>query len=117
MKKIYHLSSCSTCKRIIKELNLPSDFIFQDIKTEKITPEQLDQMAELAGNYQSLFSKTALKYRALGLDKKELREDDYRKWILEEYTFLKRPVMIIGKKIVIGNSKKAIEEAKTYLRG
>lgn len=117
MKKIYHLSSCSTCKRIIKELNLPSDFIFQDIKTEKITPEQLDQMAELAGNYQSLFSKTALKYRALGLDKKELREVDYRKWILEEYTFLKRPVMIIGKKIVIGNSKKAIEEAKTYLRG
>jgi arsenate reductase-like glutaredoxin family protein len=39
MKKIYHLASCSTCQRIIKELGGLEDFEKQNIKEEKITPE------------------------------------------------------------------------------
>src|ERR1700741_5198667 len=100
MKKIYYLSSCSTCARIIKELDLvKKKFVFQDIKTEKITAKQLDEMKKMTGSYEALVSRVALKYRALGLNTKKLSEDDYKKYILEEYTFLKRPVIIIDKQI------------------
>ena len=109
MKKIYHLSTCTTCQRILKELPV-DQFELQDIKTEPITPDQLEEMKALAGNYQSLFSRRAMKYRSLGLNEQELKEADYRDWILKEYTFLKRPVAIIDQKIFIGNSKKTIDE-------
>ena len=111
MKKVYHLSSCSTCKRIIKELNLDSNFIQQDIKTDKISEEQLNQMVELSGNYESLFSRRAIKYKELNLKDKDISEDEYKNYILNEYTFLKRPVIIIDEKIFIGNSKKIVESA------
>lgn len=113
MRKIYYLSSCSTCDRIIKELDLKNKkFEFQDIKTEKITPAQLDEMKKMTGSYESLFSRIALKYRAMGLNNMELTEKDYRKYILGEYTFLKRPVIIVSDKIFVGNSKNTIAAAK-----
>ena len=116
MKKIYYLSSCSTCKRIIKELDLGSDFIQQDIKTDKISEEQLNQMAELSGNYESLFSLRAIKYKELNLKDKDLNEEEYKNHILNEYTFLKRPVIIVDNKIFIGNSKKIVESAAKELQ-
>jgi arsenate reductase (glutaredoxin) len=116
MKKIYYLSSCSTCARIIGELGLKNKkFEFQDIKTEKITAPQLAEMKKMAGSYEALFSRVALKYRALGLDKMKLTEEDYKKYILEEYTFLKRPVIIIKDQIFVGNSKNNIAAAKAAL--
>lgn len=86
----------------------------QDIKTESITPSQLDEMKELSGSYESLFSRVALKYKTL--DPKPMTEKEYRKLILAEYTFLKRPVAIIGKRIFVGNSKKNVENLKTAAR-
>lgn len=117
MNKIYYLSSCSTCTRIISELDLKNkQFEFQDIKTEKISVAKLTEMKKMAGSYETLFSKVALKYRALGLDKIILTEDDFKNHILKEYTFLKRPVIIIKDKIFIGNSKKTIAAAREYLQ-
>ena len=115
MKKAYYLSTCSTCKKILNEINAPNDLILQDIKTNKISPEQIDEMKSLSGNYESLFSRRAMKYRELGLQDKDLTETDYRKLILEEYTFLKRPVFIIDNEIFIGSAKKTIEQLKKAL--
>jgi len=112
MKKIYHLSSCSTCIRIIKELNPDETVILQNIKTEQITESQIEAMKALAGSYEALFSKRAMKYKSLGLKDMNLGELDYKKYILDEYTFLKRPVILINDEIFIGNSKKIIEQAK-----
>ena len=112
MKKIYHLSTCTTCQRILKELKPGKDFIMQDIKTEKITPAQIDEMKALSGSYESLFSRVALKFRSMGLNAMKLTEKDYRKYILEEYTFLKRPVIIVGKQIFIGNAPKTTAATK-----
>ena len=106
MYKIYHLGNCGTCQRILSEIPKLKRFELQDIKTQPITPAQLDEMKKLAGSYEALFSRIALKYRALGLGQMTLTEKDYLKYILEEYTFLKRPVMIIGKEIFIGNAPK-----------
>ncbi len=112
MKKIYHLSTCDTCKRILKEIDPPSAFILQDIKTEAITSEQLEEMKELAGSYEALFSKRARLYREKDLQNEELTEDRYKNLILEHYTFLKRPVIINNDEIFIGNSKKTVAAAK-----
>ena len=115
MKKIYHLSTCNTCQKIISSLQPGKDVKLQDIKTEKITAEQLDAMASLAGSYEALFSRKAIKYRTLGLGEKKLTEKDYRKLILEEYTFLKRPVTVCRKEIFIGNASKVVDAAKVAL--
>lgn len=115
--KLYYLSTCSTCARIMKDLKVKSyDFQLQDIKTEPVTPKQLDEMKKLAGSYELLFSRVALKYRALGLNNMTLTEKDYRKFILEEYTFLKRPVFIINNKIFIGNAPKNIAAVAEALK-
>ena len=115
MKKFYYLSSCSTCARIIKETGVDKKgFTMQDIKTEKITPAQIDEMGKLAGSFEALFSRVALKYKTL--DPKPASEKEYRKLILEEYTFLKRPVAIVGGKIFIGNSKKNVEALADFIR-
>lgn len=90
----------------MKELGIGEEFIQQDIKHEAITENQLDEMKALAGSYEALFSRVARKYKMLGLKEMNLQEADYRKYILEEYTFLKRPVFIIESDIFIGNSKK-----------
>jgi len=115
MNKIYHLGTCTTCQRILKELMPGKEFILQDIKTEKITPAQLDEMKKLAGSYEALFSRIALKYRSMGLKDKSLTEKDYRRYILEEYTFLKRPVILIGDKIFIGNAPKTTAASKAMM--
>jgi arsenate reductase (glutaredoxin) len=108
MKKMYYLGTCSTSARIIKDTGVDKNaFEMQDIKTEKITPTQLDEMAKMAGSYEALFSRVALKYKTL--DPKPTTEKEYRKLILEEYTFLKRPVAIVGNEIFVGNSKKNVE--------
>ena len=117
MKKMYCLSTCSTCQAIIKESKVDKKgFELQDIKTQKITPAQLDEMKQLSGTYESLFSRRAIKYRELGLKDKKLEEKDYRRLILEEYTFLKRPVTIINGNIFVGSEKKSVEALKTAVK-
>lgn len=112
MKKVYYLSTCSTCTRIMKELGIGGEFVTQDIKKEPITEAQIEEMQALAGSYEVLFSRVAMKYKAWGLKEKNLTEEDYKRYILEEYTFLKRPVFIIDDQIFIGNSKKNVELVK-----
>lgn len=116
MKKIYHLGNCTTCQRILKELKPGKDVVLQDIKTESITAGQLDEMKKLSGSYEALFSRVALKYRSMGLNNLKLEEKDYRKYILSEYTFLKRPVTILNNEIFIGNAPKTIAATKEALK-
>ena len=113
MKKAYHLTQCSTCQRILREVNWKGQM--QEIRTEKISEEQLDQMAKMSGSYESLFSRRAIKYKSMELKDKALSEIDYRQLILEEDTFLKRPVFIVNDKIFVGNSKKTIDALSSAL--
>jgi len=114
MKKAYHLSTCSTCSRILKEINA-SDFLLQDIKHEAITEAQLDQIYTYTSSYEALFSKRALKYKSMGLKDKNLQEEDFKRLILQEYTFLKRPVFLINDEVYVGNSKNVVEAVKNIL--
>jgi len=116
MKKIYHSATCTTCQRILKEWKPGKDVEMQDIKTDLLTPAQVDAMKKLAGSYEKLFSRVAIKFRSWGLHEKTLTEKDYRNYILEDYTFLKRPVVIVGDQIFIGNSPKNVAAVKLALK-
>ena len=94
MKKIYFLKSCSTNQRILKQLNL-----------------SLDCLKEKVGSYEALFSKKAMKYKSLGLNEMKLTESDFKRYMLEEYTFLKRPFIINNDEVFIGNSKNVVNAA------
>ncbi|MBS1730712.1 MAG: hypothetical protein JSS67_08025 [Bacteroidetes bacterium] len=111
MRKIYYLSSCNTCLKILNQIN-PSKFGFeiQDIKNDQITPEQIDQMKKMAGSYEALFSKRAVLYTKMNLKEKILSEKEMRTLILKEYTFLKRPVILYDGQIFIGNAPKMIHQ-------
>lgn len=115
MRKIYHLSTCNTCQRIIKELGGLEHFEFQNIKESNIEPEVLDMVAAQVGSYEGVFSRRAMKFRSMGLADRTLTEDDYRSLILEEYTFLKRPVIVIDDVAFVGNTKATVAAAKEAL--
>jgi arsenate reductase len=117
MNKIYCLSTCSTCTRILQEIQAEKKgFTLQDIRTEKITPAQLEELRKKAGSYEALFSRRAIKYKEIGLKDKVLAEKDYRDLILAEYTFLKRPVVLTGKEIFVGSEKGTVERLKQAVR-
>ncbi|MCD0475011.1 arsenate reductase [Flavobacterium sp. EDS] len=108
MNKIYYLASCDTCRKIIKGLPKDIDLVFHDIKQNPITETELEEMHRLSGSYEALFSKKAQLYKSMDLKNKSLTEADFKKYILEHYTFLSRPVFIIDEKIYIGNSQQNI---------
>jgi len=114
MKHIYYLSTCDTCKRILAQWNTDGCTL-QDIKTEPMTAAQVDQMIALAGSADALFSKRARKYKELGLKDKNLGEANIRQLIIDEYTFLKRPVLVLDGQIFIGNNKKVVDAAEAAL--
>jgi arsenate reductase len=68
----------------------------------------VEAMQKLAGSYEALFSRKAKLFQELGLKNQVLTEDNYKKYLLEHYTFLKRPVFIIDNAIFIGNSTQNI---------
>tara|TARA_B100001564_G_scaffold249525_1_gene211868 strand:+ start:114 stop:467 length:354 start_codon:yes stop_codon:yes gene_type:complete len=116
MKKAFTLPTCKTCQRIFDDLSPRSKGCeVVDIKEEGISAEDLDTMKELAGSYEALFSRRAMKFRSMGLAEKNLSEQDYRALILGEYTFLKRPVFLFDKAVTVGSRKVEVERARELL--
>lgn len=114
--KIYYLASCDTCRKIIKTLPNTDRLEFHDIRQNQISEQELEKIYLLSGTYEALFSKKAQLYKAMDLKNKTLTEVDFKKYLLEHYTFLSRPVFIIDDKIYIGNSQKNILEVIKVLR-
>lgn len=110
MDKMYYLASCDTCRKIIKSLP-KNNLEMIDIRQNPLNEAALDKLKDLAGSYQALFSRKAQLYKSLGLKDKALGEADYKKYLLQHYTFLSRPVFVIGGKIFVGNSAANVENA------
>ena len=115
MKKGYFLQTCDTCKRILKEVNT-NGFELQEIKSNPINATQLAEMYALSGSYENLFNKRARLYKSLDLKNKIISETNYKQYLLDEYTFLKRPVFIVDNEIFIGNNKSVVEELRLKLK-
>ena len=108
MDKIYFLATCDTCRKIIKSLPANAKLEYIDIRQNPLTEAQVDELKALSGSYESLFSRKAQRYKELGLKDQKLTEADYKKYLLQHYTFLSRPVFVIDGKVYIGNSQQNI---------
>lgn len=117
MKKIWYLSTCSTCTRIMKELSInSSNFELYNIKDNPISKEDLELIQKNSQySYEELFNKRAMKYAKTGLKHQLISDTDFKNAILKEYTFLKRPIIQINNNFFIGNSKKTIQKAQEEL--
>lgn len=116
MKKAFTLPTCKTCQRIFDDLQPAAHGCeVVDIKSEGISAADLDAMAAHAGSYEALFSRRAMKFRSMGLADQALTEQDYRRLILEEYTFLKRPVFLFDDAVVAGSAKASVEAARARM--
>ncbi|GLB48011.1 arsenate reductase family protein [Neptunitalea lumnitzerae] len=116
MRKIYYLSTCDTCKRILKEWEpIPEDVTLQDIKKEALNEEDVTAMYALSGSYEALFNKRSQLYKQRNLKEQNLTETDIKDLLLEHYTFLKRPVLVLENRIFVGNSKATVANAKAAL--
>jgi arsenate reductase len=113
--KVWFLSTCDTCKRIMNELDISYDFFkYHDLKNNPISALELDEIASFTGlKYEDLFNKRAQKYKLI--KENLLSDEDYKHAIIGEYTFLKRPILKIDGEYFVGNSKSVVASAKDKL--
>lgn len=112
MEKIYYLSTCDTCKRILKELSFSKNIDLQDVKKNPISEKELDFLKDSVGSYEKLFNKRSQLYKQRNLKNQNLTEEDYKMLILEHYTFLARPIIVVDNQVFVGSSAKTISDAK-----
>ena len=115
MQLFYYLSSCDTCKRIIKSLDLPGSVACIDIKKEPLQEEDLAVLYAHTQSYEALLNKRAQKLKEI--DKSSLTEARIKELLLSHYTFLKRPVLLLNDHLFVGNAKATVEAAKAALHG
>lgn len=108
MTKIFFLKTCDTCRRILKELNPNSQAVLREIGSEPLTANEVEEMVKLSGSYAALINKRAKLFAERGLKDKNLTEPDFKALLLDHYTFLKRPVVLVNDSIFIGNAPKTV---------
>lgn len=107
--KVFYLKTCSTCQKILKEIDLDV-WELREIKSQPITVMELEQMHERAGSYEALFSRRSSQIKERNIDLSVLEENDFKELLLSHYTFLKRPVFITDSEIFVGNGKENLEK-------
>ena len=112
---LYWLPHCSTCKKAKEFIENKGVTIteFHDIKTQPLSREQVEKLANLVGGAEQLFSRRAIKYREMGLHEREVSSAEMLDLMVSEYTFIKRPVLVIGEIATAGFSEKIYNELLT----
>ena len=99
---LYWSPGCSTCQKAARWLDRRGVKVakFRDIKDEPLSRTEVEALAKMLGGAEDLFSKRAVKYREMKLGEREVLPDEMLDLMTEEYTFLKRPIMVIGNKAI-----------------
>lgn len=113
MKKVFYLKTCGTNKKIMTPLDL-SDWELREIKSNPVTEDELEEMYEKTKSYEALFSKKSTQIKERGIDVSSFKEQDFKKLILDHYSFLKRPVFITDKEVFAGSDKKNLENLNAF---
>ncbi len=83
---------------------------FHDVKENQLSRKEVENLVKLVGGEEKIFSKRAMKYRSLGLNEMELTDEDLVNYMVEEYTFIRRPVLVYDETALAGFSKKKYDE-------
>ena len=117
MNTYIYLSTCNTCMRILKELNLPEGTKIQDVKYEPISQIQLDALYDVTQSYEQLINKRSRVFQALNKAGKTLDETGYKQLLVNEYSCLKRPILHWENTFYLGNAKKTVAAMQQAVNG
>lgn len=108
---LYWLPNCSTCLKALGWLDRRGVKIttFRDIKDEPLVRKEVEGLAKILGGPAELFSKRAIKYREMKLNEREVPPTEMLDLMTGEYTFLKRPIMVIGDQATAGFFEKSFD--------
>src|SRR3954471_10739371 len=111
MMTFYWMPNCSTCQKADAYLRENDRAIadYRDLKAEPLNREEVEQLANAVGGLGELFSRRARKYRSMGLHERELSHEEMLDLMAEEYTFIKRPVLVQGERAVAGFSPRTYD--------
>ena len=100
----YWLPNCTTCQKARRRLDYHRISVtkFRDLKEEPLSLEEIQKLAQMLGGVEHLFSRRSVKFRELGLRDKELSEAEMLELMASEYTFLKRPILVVGDTAIAG---------------
>ena len=108
--KLYQLSHCSTCQRTAAELSARGvRFETRDIRKQPLSRTEVANLARFAGGADKLFSRRALAYRRLGLHERTLAPEEMIDLMVEDDTFIRRPVIVQGERVVPGCTARQLE--------
>jgi Spx/MgsR family transcriptional regulator len=102
MLKIYGIKNCDSVRKALKFFKtheIPFEFIdFRETPVEEHTIREWLKETDI----QTLFNTRGTTYRTLKL--KDLNLDDEKKitWLAKENMLIKRPVIVLDKKVIIG---------------
>jgi arsenate reductase (glutaredoxin) len=100
----YWLPGCSTCQKAKKHIERHGirNFEVRDIKENPLSRAEVEALAKLLGGADELFSRRAIKYREMKLNECELSKEEMVDLMAEEYTFLKRPILVYKSRAIAG---------------
>ncbi len=98
----YWLPNCSTCQKANRRLDRHNVKVtnFRDIKENPLSREEVEKLVKMLGGASELFSKRAVKYREMKLGERDLSEEEMIDLMAEDYTFLKRPILVVRRQSV-----------------
>ncbi|SOD03472.1 arsenate reductase [bacterium JGI 053] len=108
---VYWLPYCTTCQKAVAHLEAKGVPVrsYRNLKEQPLSEDEVRALAAKVGGVDRLFSKRAMKYRAMGLHERGLSEDDLVRLMAEEYTFVTRPVIVRGESATAGFSAKKLD--------
>lgn len=104
----YWSPNCTTCQKAKRRLDRHRVSVtkFRDIKEEPLEREEVEKLVKMLGGASELFSRRAVKYREMKLNERELSDAEMIDLMTTDYTFLKRPILVINGKATAGYFEK-----------
>ncbi|MFB5604889.1 MAG: arsenate reductase family protein [Nitrosarchaeum sp.] len=102
--KIYHKSTCITCKNTITEIQrMSADIEKRDFFKEPFSESELKKIIKMTGKRPSeILRKRDKMYKELELDKNKKSDEQLIKLMVKYPGLILRPIIIIKNKAVIG---------------
>jgi len=108
--RVYGIKTCGSVKKAIKFFkNRGIEFEFIDLKKEPVGCEKIEEWIKKVG-VDTLLNKKGTKYRTLKLKELNLDDEAKKEWLCKENLLIKRPVIELDEKVIVGFDEKKYKE-------
>lgn len=102
MLKIYGIKNCDSVRKAIKYLKSHEiAYEFIDFREMPVDQETIASWLEHT-DIQTLFNTRGTTYRTLKLKELDLSDEEKQQWLAKENMLIKRPVIVLDNKVIVG---------------